>query len=133
MITLVTRVDDPYAIDAEGEARAPLPIGLFVDAEIEGREVEGVVVVPTGALRRGREVLVIDANDRLHVRTVDVLRVERERALIEAGIEAGERVVTSPLEVVTEGMAVRPVERPAANTAASRPEDVLSRSGRWAS
>ncbi len=133
MITLVARVDDPYAIASSDEDRVPLPIGLFVDAEIEGREVEDVVAIPPGALRRGREVLVIDADDRLRVRTVDVLRVERERALIRGGIEAGERVVTSSLEVVTEGMAVRPVERPAANTAASRPETLFSRSGRWAS
>ncbi len=138
MITLVARVDDPYALEAAAAAdadaqRAPLPIGLFVQAEIEGRAVEGVVSVPPGALRRGREVLVIDANDRLHVRDVDVLRVERERALIRGGVAAGERIVTSPLEVATEGMAVRPIERPAANTASSRPEDLFSRSGRWAS
>ncbi len=139
MITLVARVDDPYALEegagaseANDAPRAPLPIGLFVHAEIEGREVSEVVSVPPGALRRGREVLVIDTDDRLRVRDVDVLRVERERTLIRGGVAAGERIVTSPLEVATEGMAVRPIERPAANTAA-RPEDLFSRSGRWAS
>ena len=143
MVTIVARVDDPYALEPReaGEtAAAVLPIGLFVEAEIEGREIEDLFVLPPGAVRRGRDVLVVDADDRLHVRPVDVLRSERERTLVRGGIQAGERVIVTPIEVVTEGMAVRVVERPAAGTAAAEDDRGFGRSassrpygGRWTS
>ena len=140
MVTVVARVDDPYALlPVEGEdGRTVLPIGLFVEAEIEGREIDDVYVLPPSALHRRTQVLVVDDDDRLNVRTVDVLRVERDRALVRAGLRPGERVIVTSIEVVTEGMAVRAVERPAASTAATLPSGVSSHelellSGRWAS
>jgi RND family efflux transporter MFP subunit len=42
------------------EIRVPLPAGLFVDAEIEGRAVSGVIVLPTMALRDGNRVFVAE-------------------------------------------------------------------------
>jgi len=136
MVTVVVRVDDPYALTADDD-RTVLPIGLFVEAEIEGREIESVYILPPSALRSGTEVLVVDANDRLRVRPVDVLRIERDRVLVRGGLEPGERVIVTSIDVVTEGMAVRAVERPAASTAAAFPTDArkaLGRLGaRWAS
>ena len=109
MLGVVVRIDDPYA-RGEDPSRPPLPIGLFVEASIEGRRVENVVELPRSALRRGDELLVVDDDDRLRVRRVEVLRSERDRSWIRAGLERGDRVVTTPLEVVTEGMKVRTTE-----------------------
>jgi len=120
MINVVARVDDPYARGG-GPDRSPLPVGLFVDAEIEGVEVVGVVALPRAAMRRSDSVWVVDDENRLHVRRVDVLRFGRDQTWIRGGLEAGERVVTSQLEMVTEGMKVRVSElpSPAASTAGS--------------
>jgi RND family efflux transporter MFP subunit len=105
MMRLVARVDDPYA--RQTTDRVPLPIGLFVDAEILGREVADAVVLPRAALREGSRVLVLDAESRLRFREVEVVRAAREEVVIGAGLAAGERVCTSPLEVVVDGMRVR--------------------------
>jgi multidrug efflux pump subunit AcrA (membrane-fusion protein) len=105
MLRLVARVDDPYA--RQDPARIPLPLGLFVDAEIAGREVQGAVVLPRAALRDANHVLVIDAEDRLHSREVTVLRATQDEIVIGGGLAAGERVCTSPLETVVDGMRVR--------------------------
>ncbi len=55
------------------------------------------------------QVLVVDAEDRLRFRNVEVLRARRSDVLIEAGLAPGERVCVSPLEAPVEGMQVRTV------------------------
>lgn len=112
MLDLFARVDDPFGRDGggrEGGPASPLPMGLFVEAEIAGRVAEGVFVLPRAALRDGDRVLVVDGEDRLRFRDVTVLRTEGERAVISAGLVAGDRVTVSPLATVTDGMKVRTV------------------------
>ncbi len=106
MVNLVARVDAPYDRGNDPE-RAPLFAGLFVEAEIEGRVVRNVVVVPRAAVRGSDEVLVIDGDSRLRFRRVDLLRMEAKNALIRSGLATGERVCISPLAAVVDGMRVR--------------------------
>lgn len=105
MLHLVARVDDPYA--RKSSDRTPLPLNLFVDAEIAGRAVESAVVLPRAALRDATHVLVVDAENRLQHREVEVLRASQDEVVIEAGLAAGERVCISPLDTVVDGMRVR--------------------------
>ncbi len=106
MITLVARVEDPYGRDQRSD-RPPLAVGLFVEAEIKGKLVRNVVVIPRSALRGTESVLVIDDENKLHFRTVEVLRKDSETVVISSGLEQGERICISPLEAVVEGMKVR--------------------------
>ena len=109
MVHVVARVDDPYGRDGPAD-RPPLAVGLFVEAEILGDLVEDAIVLPRAALRTGDSVLVVDDEDRLRYRSVEVLRVDRDQVVIRAGLEAGERVCISMLSFVVDGMEVRPVE-----------------------
>jgi hypothetical protein len=108
MVHVVARVEDPYGRAAPG--RVPLAVGLFVQAEIAGRRLERAVVLPRAALRGQDQVLLVDATDRLRFRAVEVARRIRDHVVIAGGLDAGERVVVSPLATVSEGMAVRTVE-----------------------
>jgi RND family efflux transporter MFP subunit len=109
MIHVVARVENPY--DPQGEdAVVPLAVGLFVQAEIEGPEVHDVVVVPRYAMRNDSQILIVDAESRLYRRQVDVLRIDRDQVLVKGPLAEGERICVSPLQVVVEGMRVRPVE-----------------------
>ena len=117
MLHVVARIDDPYLLEAETEKskdaapkRVPLPAGLFVTAEIEGRSVSGVFVVPVMALRDGDRVFIRDEEDRLRVREVAVLRRDRGQVVIDHGLEAGDHVIISPLRIYSEGMSLRTVE-----------------------
>ncbi|MDJ0867465.1 MAG: efflux RND transporter periplasmic adaptor subunit [Myxococcota bacterium] len=122
MVNVVARVEDPYAHGADRE-RPPLAVGLFVTAEILGRELPAAVVLPRSALREsldGVHVLVVETADagaetaRLVSRPVEVLRTERERVVIGSGLAAGERVCVSALRGVVDGMQVRVVAETAA-------------------
>lgn len=118
MVHVVARIEDPYA-RRPGADHVPLPVGLFVEAEILGRLAEGVVVLPRSALRSDDRVLVVDAEDRLRFRAVTVLRRDRDEVLVRAGVADGERVCVSALEAPVDGMRVRPVD--AAAPAATEP------------
>lgn len=102
----VIEVPDPYGEGAAG--RPPLVAGMFVRAEIEGREYPGVAVVPRSAFREDGRVLVVDDENRIRIREVDAFWSTGDgNLLVRSGLEDGERVVTNPPAIVTEGMTVR--------------------------
>jgi RND family efflux transporter MFP subunit len=106
MLPLFARVEDPFG-RLPPSAGPPLPMGLFVEAEIAGRLAEEVIVLPRSAVRDGSQVLVVDDESRLRFRTIDILRTHRDEVVVEGGLETGELVCVSPLEAVVDGMAVR--------------------------
>ncbi len=107
MMHLVVRVEDPYS--RHQPDRPPLAMGLFVEAEITGHTVVGSLL-PRSALRDDGQVLVVDEDERLRLRDVHVVRIERDIAIVDQGLADGERVCVSPLEVAVDGMQVRTTE-----------------------
>lgn len=105
MVYAIARV---RAADSD-EAIAP-PVGLFVQAEIEGIAEENVVVLPRSALRNDSQVLVVDTENRLYFRDVEVLRVYRDEVFITGGLMPGELVSVSSLQTVVDGMRVQPLK-----------------------
>lgn len=103
MVHLVARVANNLPLTP------PVPIGLFVHASIEGREVSNLVALPRAAIRNNEQVLVVDGENRLRLRRVSLFRLEQDRVLIDGGLSAGERVCISPLRTVVDGMPVIPV------------------------
>lgn len=104
MVHVVAQIPEPYAQNSGG---APLAVGMFVDAEIHGRSLDGVSTLPRSALRGGSRVLVVDANEQLRFRDVDVLRLISDKVYVGEGLVAGDRVCISPLQNTVDGMRVR--------------------------
>ncbi|MGH8549611.1 MAG: efflux RND transporter periplasmic adaptor subunit [Methylococcales bacterium] len=104
LLHAVAEVRDPYSQERD---RPPLLPGLFVQAEIEGRERPGLFVLPQGAINASREVLLVDDDERLHIRRLEVLRTEPDHILIKGGLAPGDRVVIAGITVPVEGMKVR--------------------------
>ncbi len=102
----VARVDDPYGIAAT-QSGVPLAVGLYVDAEIRGREAAAVYRLPRIALRKQKYILVVDNESRLRRREVEVLRTDFESVLISEGLQAGDQVCISPVEAFVEGLNVQ--------------------------
>ena len=102
----VIQVRNPHRAGPGG--RPPLIPGMFVRAEIEGREFPEVAVVPHGAFREDGRVLVVDGDDRIRIREVEAFWSSGEgSSLVRSGLADGERVVLNPPVIVTEGMEVR--------------------------
>ncbi|SDZ76052.1 efflux RND transporter periplasmic adaptor subunit [Microbulbifer marinus] len=107
LIYAVAEVEDPYGKGASNGA--PLAVGLFVSAEAEGVQAHQALVLPREALRNADKVYVIDENNRLSIRTVEVLSTSEHRVVVASGIANGERVVTSTIANAVDGMEVQPV------------------------
>ncbi|MEL7486225.1 MAG: efflux RND transporter periplasmic adaptor subunit [Pseudomonadota bacterium] len=102
VIFAYAEVADPYGAGADNGA--PLAAGLFVNAEIEGRAVNSSIVVPRAALRGEDRVYVATADDTLEIRNVAVASSNRQRAVLLSGLEAGERVIISPVRGAADGI-----------------------------
>jgi hypothetical protein len=118
LVHVVARVEDPYGI---ASGLPPLEVGLFVEAEIEGREVPGAMRLPRGALRGDGEVVVVGPDAALRTRRVEVLRIDGETVFVAGGLAAGERVVARVPSTFVDGMKVRVGEQLVAATATSPP------------
>ncbi len=104
VIFAYAEVKDPYGEGADDGA--PLAAGLFVTAEIEGREIEGSVVVPRSALRGENQVYIARDDNTLEIRPVVVAQTDRTRAVLISGVSEGERVITSPVRGAANGIEI---------------------------
>ncbi|MEQ4540784.1 MAG: efflux RND transporter periplasmic adaptor subunit [Billgrantia sp.] len=118
---LLVAVDDPLGLDNGAPA---LRLGDVVRLEFEARAQDGLFVLPAAALRPGDELWLLDEEERLRRRTVNVIHRGETRVLIADGLEDGERVVTSQLGQPRTGMRLRTriadSERPAGERRESR-------------
>jgi RND family efflux transporter MFP subunit len=111
MVHVIARVENPEAGD--GSDSTPLPVGLFVQAEIDAKTEHGLFVLPRSAMWDESQVVIVDGEDRLRLRHVEVLRIDRDEVLLSSGLEAGERVCVSPPADLIDGQVVQPYERDA--------------------
>jgi RND family efflux transporter MFP subunit len=100
----VARVDDPYRLHSEGPA---LPIGTFVSANIVAPDTVDVIRVPRGAIRGADELIFVGDDNRLEIRSVDILRTDANYAYLQSGAETGERISLTAIEAPSNGMMVR--------------------------
>lgn len=107
LMYVVAEVRDPYARSDDFPARPPLMVGMFVEARIRGKTFASAYTIPRTALVDAHSLLVVNPQDRLYRRQVEVVFTDAQRAIIGAGLSAGERVVTSSLEYVVDGMQVQ--------------------------
>jgi len=103
------RIEDPYG-DIHADSDMPLAVGLYVDAEIQGRTIVDAVQIAAEGLRAGDEVFVIDGEGLLDVRQVDVIHRNRDIVMLASGVEAGERVIVSAIRNPVRGMRLQAVD-----------------------
>ena len=103
----VAQIEDPYQLEGKG---TPLPVGTFVSANIEGATYFDVIRIPRTALRGADQVLVVDDENRIQIRTINILRSDTQYAYVNGGVSAGERISITTIEAPTNGMSVRTVD-----------------------
>ena len=110
-VQTIIRVEQPDGSTTirDGYETIPLPVGLYVKAEIIGREVDGLISLPRSVIRNNNQVLVVDAENKMYYREIEIFRLEEQQVLISGGILPGERICTSPIQAVVDGMSVQPI------------------------
>lgn len=108
----VARVVDPYHLGSGNGGDSPLPIGTFVAASIVGTTAVNVIRVPRIALRGNRQLMFVDAEDRLYIRDVEILRSDADYAYLRSGAKVGDRISLTTIESPLNGMKVRTSDNP---------------------
>jgi RND family efflux transporter MFP subunit len=102
VLNVIVEVENPYDVKENG---APLLNGLFVHAEIPGAVIDDVVEIPRAAIRNQSQIVIVDQDNKLWSRAIDIVDTTRQAALVR-GVNAGERIVISPLDILIEGSEV---------------------------
>ena len=117
---VVARVEDPYGL--RHSDRAPLRIGAFVNANIEGRELTDIVPLPRYVMRAGNSLWVVDESGYLRNRKVSLLRTSGDLVYVKGGLDEGDLVSLTSLDNSFDSSEVR-IE-------SSTPSNLLDKSGR---
>lgn len=110
----VARIEDPYRLHTDGAA---LPMGTFVAAAIDGASVAGIIRVPRTALRGSNQLIFVDDESRLRIRSVDIARADAEHVYLTGGAKSGDHIVLTALEAPVNGMKVRTTDTKANDSA----------------
>ncbi len=113
-VGVIVEVDAPYANVRPG-VRPPLLKGLFVEVTLMGSARTNRLVIPRLALHDGT-VYLVNAQDRLEIRRVEIELLQPEYAVIGSGVGSDERLVISDLVPAIEGMLLSPQADEAAQT-----------------
>ena len=88
---IVLRIPNPL------ESPIPLLINAYAYADMIGKTVDHIYIIPADALHKGGEVWLMDDEDRLEIRPVHVLWMTREQVFIDEGLADGERLVMTDI------------------------------------
>ncbi len=83
----------------------PLTIGQFVKLRLKGEKVN-VFLVPESAFRTQNKILTVDKENRLSTREVKVIHRAERNAWVTEGLQDGDRICITPIEIISEGMKV---------------------------
>ncbi|MCY4428928.1 MAG: TolC family protein [Rhodospirillales bacterium] len=85
----------------------PLPVGKFVDVEIEGLAPQGYFRVRRAALQPGNEVWAVDDNGAVTIVPVRALKRGDDEVYVTGALEDGQAVIVGGIQFATNGMLVR--------------------------
>ena len=103
MARILVRIENPLGKPGD----LPLLLGSFVDVEVGAQPIDDAIRVPRVALRNGRNVYVMNDQNELEIREVQIAWTEPDAVLITSGLEANERVVTSRIPTPVPNMLLR--------------------------
>jgi hypothetical protein len=85
----------------------PLLLGSFVDVSIGAQPIDNAIRLPRVALRNGRNVYVMNDDNLLEIREVQIVWTEPDAVLVTGGLGPEERVVTSRISTPVPNMLLR--------------------------
>ena len=106
MARLLVTIENPLGQRSD----LPLLLGSFVDVAIGAQPIDNAIRLPRVALRNGRNVYVMNDEDLLEIRDVQIAWTEPDAVLVTNGLQPDERVVTSRIATPVPNMLLRTAE-----------------------
>lgn len=102
MIDVVVRVDNQSDVRSN---QLPLLPGTFVEVTIHGSILEDIFPIPHYAVHDNNQLWVFEEG-KLQIKKVHIAHREREWIYASKGIKDGQQIIITPMDLVTDGMAV---------------------------
>jgi RND family efflux transporter MFP subunit len=103
----IAKINDPYLRKAN---RPQLKIGQFVSASITGEQLADVYVIPRGAVHDMNTVHIIDQDNTLIRRDLNILWRDDHQVIASGPLKPGERISLTRLSFAAEGISVQPAD-----------------------
>ena len=107
MARLLIEVPDPLSLTPVNYRKPVLLLNSYVRVEIAGRQLDSTVALSRNLLRDNETVWIMDADDRLDIRKVEIAYRGEKEVFVATGLNPGERLVTSLLPAPVQGMPLR--------------------------
>ncbi|MEM1299513.1 MAG: efflux RND transporter periplasmic adaptor subunit [Pseudomonadota bacterium] len=112
MVELIVALPDPLTRDPGNQGKPRVLLGSYLQGQITGLPVDvgdtgSAVEVDRAHLRDGDTIWVMNAEDKLEIRALDIAWRGPEAVLATNGLAPGERIVTTRLATFAPGMALR--------------------------
>lgn len=104
---VVVEVDEPYR-SASPPQRPVLQPDMYVQVRLSAQLPEPQLVIPATAVHQG-EVYLLDEQQRLQRRAVEVAFEQHDMAVISKGLSGGETLIVDDLSPAINGMLVKPL------------------------
>lgn len=109
---LLIEVPDPLGHRKGNDSLPKMIIGGFVEAHIQAQEIKNVIRLDRDYVRNNETVWVME-DGKLEIRDVEILLTDSQYAYIRNGLSHNDKVVTTNLSTVTNGVRLRTEENSA--------------------
>lgn len=103
MYEAIAEVREPFS---PRHQTAPLLIGLFVEAEISGRQLKNIAVLPRSAVFQRDQIYTLNEENIVQAKTVQILKVEPDQLWVRGDLSQGEAVIRDRQGYVSPGVEV---------------------------
>jgi RND family efflux transporter MFP subunit len=103
---VLVAVEDPLVQQSDSMNLQPLIIGSFMEVGIKAREIKDVFRVSRDLIRKNETVWVM-VDNKLQIREVDIPIMDAKYAYITSGLNENEKVVSTNLTTVVNGVSLR--------------------------
>lgn len=118
---VIAQIQEPFAV--ANRDKAPLKIGQYVTATIEGKHMTDALVIPTRSIYQGSYVYSLESNNLIKRRNIELAFQTADEAVVASGIEDGMEIITSPLGQVSSGTKVNSINLPSKTASAAIAEE----------
>ena len=107
MAKLLAEVPDPLSLKSTSAKQPKLLLGSYVRVEIKGKSLPHAAAIERNLVRDGDQLWIMDEQDHLDIRPVEIIFRGQDHVLIISGIKDGERLITTNLPSPVQGMTLR--------------------------
>lgn len=91
------------------QRQLPLVIGSYVEAQIQAGVIANALMIPRASFLSNNQIYIVDSDNKLQIRSVNVLWQLPDSLIIDVDVTAQERLVTSRVTGVVPGSTVDPI------------------------